>query len=191
MIPSPRILPASSLQISLRVRHFPSSSQGAQTGPRRLAGGGAAGCAEIRAHVPLSPTLQGESPSAVNFSASSHSSQAVPRQAIFCLIPGSRKASQPLALHMRSGGICLQEVSATPPRSPAALQALLFQSVQLSVHPTKTCLTWLPTTQSTSPAKTHSQGGNSQNCCRCSRHHQQGLKRKAPGHFCFRVLTTE
>ena len=135
MIPSPRILPASSLQISLRVRRFPSGSQGAQTGPRRLAGGGAAGCAETGAHVPLSPTLQGESPSAVNFSASSHSSQPVPRQAIFCLIPRSRRASQPLARHMRSGGICLQEVSATPPRSPAALQALLFQSVQCQFIP--------------------------------------------------------
>lgn len=148
------------------------------------------GSAETGAHVPLSPTLQGESPSAVNFSAPSRSSQPVPRQAIFCLIPGSRRTSQPLAQHTRAVGYACKKSQQLPPE--AQQRCTLCNFSQCSVTSSHKDLAYLvPTTQFTSPAKMHSQGGNSQNCCRCSRHYQQGLKQKVLGRFCNRVLTTE
>jgi len=129
--PSPCILPAASRQISPRVRRFPSGSQGAQTGPRGLAGGGT-GKHRAGAHVPLPPTRQRESPSAVNFSAPSHSSQPVPRQAIFCLIPRSISASRTA---LKEWWDMPARSLSNSPLNAAAWQALCFQSVQCQFIP--------------------------------------------------------
>lgn len=117
-------------------------SRSAQTGPRGLAGAGA----EPTSHCHLlSPTWQGESPSAGNFSAPSHSSQPAPRQAFSVSSPG---AKEHLSLsHIRHGRICCQEASATPPRSPAGS---VISASTVSAHPTEKWLTQVPATLFTS-----------------------------------------
>lgn len=142
-------------------------SRSAQTGPRGLAGAGA----EPTSHCHLlSPTWQGESPSAGNFSAPSHSSQPAPRQAFSVSSPG---AKEHLSLsHIRHGRICCQEASATPPQKPSRLCHFSQHSVSSSHREVAHSGTSHPFYLS---VKTHSQGESSQICWGCSRHHQ-GLK---------------
>lgn len=129
------------LRCSIHVRHVPSSPS-AQTGPRGLAGAGAEPTSHLSA---LSPTWQGESPSAGNFSALSHSSQPAPRWAFSVLFPGAKEHLS--FSSVRNGGICCQEVSATPPRSPAGS---VTSASTVSAHPTEKWLTQVPTIPSTS-----------------------------------------
>lgn len=125
--------------------------------------GGAKGGAETGAHVLLLPTLQGTSPNAVSFSTPPRCSP--------------RTNPEPPLPHFgepKSTPACTRAVGMLGglSSSPKKLRATAGSATSL-IPPRPVLLSRYQPPDST-PARTHSSRENSQTCCRCASHGQQG-----------------
>lgn len=173
--PWPRILPAASLQISLHIRRFPSSSRGAQTGPRHLAGGGQGEAQRLEPTSRFHPLCRVNHQEPLTFQHLRTAPSLYQDRQFSVSFPG---AEEHLSLSRGTQGVvgyaCKKSHQSS--QKPSSAAGFVISVSAVSVHPTKTRLTQVPTPELPLQQRHIPKGEIHRPAVDGSKHHQQGLK---------------